>query len=89
VLNKPKAVGFRVSLVGGVGAGRIQAQPPAQTKGADGPYVTSGLFNVHAGVRFNYRITRNFGLYFLPVMHIMAPSFLFAIDPNLGAQVAF
>ena len=89
LLNKPKAVGFRVSLVGGIGAGRIQAQPPAQTKGADGPYVTSGLLNLNAGVRFNYRITRNFGLYVLPVFNIMAPSFLFAIDPNLGAQVTF
>jgi uncharacterized protein involved in copper resistance len=69
--------------------GRIQAQPPAQTKGADGPYVTSGLFGAQMGVRLGYRITRNFGLYVLPIANLMAPSFLFDLDLNIGAQVAF
>jgi hypothetical protein len=89
LLTTPAETGFRASLLGGFGAGRIQAQPPAQTEGTEGPYVTSGIVGAQLGVRLGYRITRNFGLYGMPLANFMLPAFLFDIDINVGAQVAF
>jgi hypothetical protein len=89
LVTKPAAKGFHTGLMLGVGAGRIQAQPPAQTDKAKGPYVTSGLGGVQLGVRLGYRFTRNFGLVVLPIANLMMPAFLFDLDLTGGIQVAF
>jgi hypothetical protein len=89
LFTKPAADGFHTGLLFGFGFGRIQAQPPAQTKGAEGPYVTSGPVGAQLGIRMGYRFTRNFGLVVAPVANFMLPAFLFDLDLTGGVQVAF
>jgi hypothetical protein len=89
LLTAPVAKGFHTGLLFGVGGGRIQAQPPAQTKGAEGPYVTSGPLGVQLGMRLGYRFTRNFGVVLSPAANFMLPAFLFDLDLAGGVQVAF
>ena len=64
-------------------------QPPAQTKGAEGPFVTSGPIGAQLGVRMGYRFTRTFGLVLSPAANFMLPAFLFDLDLAAGVQVAF
>jgi hypothetical protein len=89
LFTQPAADGFHTGMLFGVGFGRIQAQPPAQTKGAEGPFVTSGPVGAQLGVRLGYRFTRNFGVVLSPVANFMLPAFLFDLDLAGGVQVAF
>lgn len=88
-LTEPKAAGFHAGLVAGLGAGRIQAQPPAKDPKAEGPFVTSGIMGAQLGTRIGYRFTRNFGLVVTPLANFMFPAFLFDLDLNAGVQIAF
>jgi hypothetical protein len=86
MLTAPASKGLMISgFVGGT-FGQIQAQPG---KGADSPFVTSGLMGGHVGANFRYRITPNFGFFAAPEIDVQLPTFLLNVDLTfLGVEGA-
>ncbi len=85
LLTKPTAEGFGAAAFLGGSFGQIQLQPPQS--GAVGPYVISGLNGVQLGSMLTYRISKNFGFFATPEVHILVPTFLFDLDVSAGIEV--
>jgi hypothetical protein len=89
LLSQPSATGFHAGLLAGVLLGSIQAQPPKKpTATTDGPYATSGVFGLQAGLRIGYRFTRTFGLHVTPAANMMLGDFMFALDATAGITIS-
>ena len=86
-LTEPTNSGLLANIHLGSSYGQIQLQPPQN--GAAEPYIISGLNGIQVGGTLGYRILKHFGVVLTPEVHIMVPTFLFAIDLTLSAQVGF
>jgi hypothetical protein len=80
----PRATGFTLRLRGGVGAGRLQVSAASRH---GGPYLTSGLGEVHAGIVAGYRFSAHFGAFVGAEGRLFFPTTLFAPDLSAGLEV--
>ena len=98
LLTQPVETGFRMSLVGGVSMGQMQARPPAEGT-RRGPFATNASLGpdgiakagaaVTAGVRTTYRFMPSLGFSFMPALHVGLPNTLWDLDVIAGAELAF
>jgi hypothetical protein len=86
--TQPKSRGFVGAAFIGSSLGQIQLQPPQDTGGEE-PYIISGLNSAQLGGVLGVRITRNFGIFYQPELHIMFPTLLIALDNSLMLEVGF
>jgi hypothetical protein len=90
LLTAPKSRGLMISAFAGATFGEIQAQPPADGETEGAPYVRSGLFGMHVGATFRYRLSPSFGFFAAPEVDIQLPTTLFNVDLTLaGLEAAF
>jgi len=76
-------------LKGGAGIGEIQIEPPAGLGAAEGPWVQSGLGNVHAGAGVDYRFDPHFGFFAEGLAHFMFPDTMLALATTAGLETAW
>ena len=98
VLTQPVETGFRMSLVGGLSVGQMQARPPSDGT-RRGPFATNASLGpqgvaqigaaVTAGVRTTYRFMPGLGFSFMPALHGGLPNAVWDLDVIAGAEVAF
>jgi hypothetical protein len=78
--------GLFVDVQGGFGFGQIQVRPGTDSQ-REGPYVSSGPFNLRAGVLAGYRFLPRFGLFAGLTLHGMLPDTLWVLDPKVGVEL--
>lgn len=86
-LTDPAPDGLHADVHLGTSYGQIQLQPPQN--GANEPYIISGFNGVQLGGTVGYRVVRAFDIFVTPEIHLLFPTFLFAIDITAGVGVNF
>jgi hypothetical protein len=86
LLHAPAPTGFFADLSAGFGLGQIQVRP-ATSSPRKPPFVSSGLFNLRAGLVVGYMFWPRFGLLAGVTLHAMFPETLWAFDPKLGLEL--
>ncbi|MFW6050498.1 MAG: hypothetical protein ACODAU_04950 [Myxococcota bacterium] len=84
---QPQPEGLSLAAFGGASVGQIQVQP--DQGGSREPYITSGPGSAQLGGVIGYRFLPGFGLVATPQVHLLFPTFMFAMDLTVGLDLAF
>ena len=87
LITDPVVEGFTAAAYLGTAFGQIQLQPD-QGAGVEGPFVISGLQSIQVGSALSYRFAEMVGVHVTPEVHVLFPTFLFAIELTLGLELA-